>query len=80
MSQKPLNRRDAETIMIALDQVSQTIDVLDGVVNRLKLYLQARLDQNDEPRLRSPASSAGTSASSTDKTGEHDIAKDLPIH
>lgn len=80
MSQKPLNRRDAETIMIALDQVSQTIDVLDGVVNRLKLYLQARLDHDDEPRLRTPASSATTSTSSTDKTGEHDIAKDLPIH
>lgn len=76
MSQKHLNRRDAETIMIALDQVSQTIDVLDGVVNRLKLYVQTRLDQ-DEPRLRSPAPAAATGA---EKTGEHEAIKDLPIH
>lgn len=77
MSQKPLNRRDAETIMIALDQVSQTIDVLDGVVNRLKLYLQARLE-DDEPRSRRPA--ATNSATGTEKTGEHEATKDLPIH
>lgn len=77
MSQKHLNRRDAETIMIALDQVSQTIDVLDGVVNRLKLYLHARLDQDDEPRLQRQAP---TAASSAEKTGEHEAIKDLPIH
>lgn len=31
---------DTETIMIALDQISQTIDVMTSVVGRLRNYMQ----------------------------------------
>jgi hypothetical protein len=32
--------RDTETILMALDQISQTIDVMTSVVGRLRTYLQ----------------------------------------
>ncbi len=32
--------REAETILMALDQISQTIDVMTSVVGRLRAYLQ----------------------------------------
>ena len=31
---------DTETILMALDQISQTIDVMTSVVGRLRTYLQ----------------------------------------
>jgi len=31
---------DAETVLMALDQISQTIDVMTSVVGRLRTYLQ----------------------------------------
>lgn len=37
-NKKPQN--DAETILMALDQISQTIDVMTSVVGRLRSYLQ----------------------------------------
>jgi hypothetical protein len=32
--------KDTETVMMALDQISQTIDVMTSVVGRLRTYLQ----------------------------------------
>ena len=32
--------KDTETILMALDQISQTIDVMTSVVGRLRSYLQ----------------------------------------
>ncbi len=32
--------RNNETILMALDQIGQTIDVMNGVVGRLRTYLQ----------------------------------------
>jgi len=37
-SEKP--PKDTETILMALDQISQTIDVMTSVVGRLRTYLQ----------------------------------------
>ena len=34
------NPNDNETILMALDQISQTIDVMTSVVGRLRNYLQ----------------------------------------
>ena len=34
--------KDTETILMALDQISQTIDVMTSVVGRLRTYLQAQ--------------------------------------
>ncbi len=40
MSNKDKNPKDTETILMALDQISQTIDVMTSVVGRLRTYLQ----------------------------------------
>lgn len=32
--------KDTETVMMALDQISQTIDVMTSVVGRLRTYMQ----------------------------------------
>lgn len=32
--------KDTETILMALDQISQTIDVMTSVVGRLRTYMQ----------------------------------------
>lgn len=40
MSDKKIATTDTETILMALDQISQTIDVMTSVVGRLRTYLQ----------------------------------------
>ena len=40
MTEKDKNPKDTETILMALDQISQTIDVMTSVVGRLRTYLQ----------------------------------------
>jgi len=47
------NPSETETILMALDQISQTIDVMTGVVGRLRNYVQqqqqsAAADQKKE--------------------------------
>ena len=48
-SDKP--SRDTETILMALDQISQTIDVMTNVVGRLRNYLQ---EQEAAARAKQP--------------------------
>ena len=40
MSDNKKPQTDTETILMALDQISQTIDVMTSVVGRLRTYLQ----------------------------------------
>ena len=43
---------DPETVLITLDQISQTIEVLNGVVGRLQRYVQTHMPQqpqNEQP-------------------------------
>ncbi len=40
MSDNKRATTDTETILMALDQISQTIDVMTSVVGRLRTYLQ----------------------------------------
>ena len=39
MSDGSKNHKDTETILMALDQISQTIDVMTSVVGRLRNYM-----------------------------------------
>ncbi len=48
MKKTNISQNDAETIMIALDQVSQTIDVMTIVIDRLKLRIHASLDCSEK--------------------------------
>jgi hypothetical protein len=40
MASSDKNPSETETILIALDQISQTIDVMTSVVGRLRNYMQ----------------------------------------
>jgi hypothetical protein len=40
MADNQKNPSETETILMALDQISQTIDVMTSVVGRLRQYLQ----------------------------------------
>jgi argininosuccinate lyase len=40
MSENKKTQTDTETILMALDQVSQTIDVMTSVVGRLRTFVQ----------------------------------------
>jgi hypothetical protein len=42
MSDNKKDATDTETILMALDQVSQTIDVMTSVVGRLRTYLHEK--------------------------------------
>ncbi|NQX87962.1 MAG: hypothetical protein HRT77_04810 [Halioglobus sp.] len=42
MSRSDKSPTENETIMMALDQISQTIDVMTSVVGRLRNYMQQR--------------------------------------
>ena len=44
MSDSDKNPSDTETILMALDQISQTIDVMTSVVGRLRTYVQNQED------------------------------------
>ena len=52
MDNSDKNPNETETILMALDQISQTIDVMTSVVGRLRNYLQqqeaAAADQQQE--------------------------------
>ena len=52
MNKSDKNPSDNETILMALDQISQTIDVMTSVVGRLRNYVQqqelAAADKNTE--------------------------------
>ena len=41
--------KDTETILMALDQISQTIDVMTSVVGRLRTYLEQREAKAADP-------------------------------
>ena len=40
MSNSGKNQSETETILMALDQISQTIDVMTSVVGRLRIYMK----------------------------------------
>lgn len=42
---------DPETVLITLDQITQTIEVLTGVVGRLQRYVQTHLPQQPQNEL-----------------------------
>lgn len=42
MSENDKNTSETETILMALDQISQTIDVMTSVVGRLRNYIQQK--------------------------------------
>jgi hypothetical protein len=52
MASSDKNTSETETILMALDQISQTIDVMTSVVGRLRNYMQqqqsAAADQKKE--------------------------------
>jgi len=55
MSNSDKSPTDTETILMALDQIGQTIDVMTSVVGRLRTYVQqqetsAAADQSKELR------------------------------
>jgi hypothetical protein len=50
---------ESETILMALDQISQTIDVMTSVVNRLRSYVQQQEVAAGENALEAPAESLG---------------------
>jgi hypothetical protein len=50
MSDRDGERSENETILMALDQISQTIDVMTSVVGRLRSYVQEREDAGAERR------------------------------
>jgi hypothetical protein len=53
MKTTKISQHDAEAIMIALDQVSQTIDVMTIVIDRLKLRINASLHGKQSEQVHS---------------------------
>jgi hypothetical protein len=51
MSDSDKSPSDNETVMMALDQISQTIDVMTSVVGRLRTYLQQQEAAAADPSL-----------------------------
>lgn len=45
---------DPETVLITLDQISQTIEVLNSVVGRLQRYVQTHMPQQPQNELPFP--------------------------
>lgn len=61
MNEENKDPKDTETILMALDQISQTIDVMTSVVGRLRTYLQEQdsgtgnADGKQNQRLETPS-------------------------
>jgi Zn-dependent oligopeptidase len=58
MNDKEEDQKDSETILMALDQISQTIDVMNSVVGRLRHYVEeqelnaAKQELSEEAEIR----------------------------
>lgn len=52
MANSEKSSSDAETILMALDQISQTIDVMNSVVGRLRNHMQQQkaADKDDQTK------------------------------
>jgi hypothetical protein len=48
MDNNDKNPSETETILMALDQISQTIDVMTSVVGRLRIYMQQQESAADQ--------------------------------
>ncbi len=46
---------DPETVLVTLDQINQTIEVLSSVVGRLQRYVQTHMPQQPQNELPFPA-------------------------
>lgn len=46
---------DPETVLVTLDQINQTIEVLSSVVSRLQRYVQTHMPQQPQNELPFPA-------------------------
>ena len=57
MARSDKNPSETETIMMALDQISQTIDVMTSVVGRLRTYLQEQETAAKSETGKQPAAS-----------------------
>jgi len=55
MADNQKNPNETETILMALDQISQTIDVMTSVVGRLRHYLQQQESAAAEQQQELPA-------------------------
>lgn len=47
MSDNKKAQLDSETILMTLDQIGQTIDIMTNVVGRLRGYITEQLDANE---------------------------------
>jgi hypothetical protein len=45
---------DPETVLVTLDQINQTIEVLSSVVSRLQRYVQTHMPQQPQNELPFP--------------------------
>ena len=54
MNDRDNQRRDQEGILLALDQLSQTIDVMTSVVGRLRSQVEAQADTPGEAGDQGP--------------------------
>jgi hypothetical protein len=50
MDNRDKNASDTETILMALDQISQTIDVMTSVVGRLRNFMQQQEASATDPK------------------------------
>ncbi len=64
MSDNKKTPADTETILMALDQISQTIDVMTSVVGRLRTYLQEQ-ESTAQADSATDASGAGIEVNRT---------------
>lgn len=51
MNNSDKDPKDTETVLMALDQISQTIDVMTSVVGRLRSFVQQEASANKQPDL-----------------------------
>ena len=49
---------DPETVLVTLDQINQTIEVLSNVVGRLQRYVQTHMPQQPQNELPFPTQHA----------------------
>ena len=52
----PNNALDSETILMTLDQIGQTIDIMTNVVGRLRSYITEQVDSQSTSQAETPPS------------------------
>ena len=77
MSEEEQTKNDPEKTLLTLDQLSQAIEVMTSVVNRLRRHLREQIEAQVPATENEPDTSAGSGTNAL--VGDAEVVQDRPV-